>query len=156
MHPRTCPGRAAFHPAGMVRSLNAALVALTLLLAAGCNTPDVNPLDRLPAVSGSALYRERIALTPSAVLEVELLQLRAGAQPAVLGVATITNPGQVPIPFRVVYNPARIQPDVAHAVRARILEAGRVTWATEQPVAVLTHGAPTEGLELLLVRPAAP
>jgi putative lipoprotein len=137
----------------MVRALSAFLTLALLVAAVGCNTTPIDPLDRLPAVAGTVTYRERIALTPLAVLEAELFALPPGGQLQVVGASALTNPGQVPIAFRIVYNPGRIQPSTAYYVRARIIDGNRVAFVTPEPVAVLTLGAPSEGLNLVLAPP---
>ena len=65
----------------------------------------------LPTVGGTAAYRERIALPPDAVLEAELQDVsRADAPAIVLGRFRAGPAGQVPIPFAIPYDPARIGP----------------------------------------------
>ena len=59
--------------------------------------------------------------------------------------------GQVPIPFRIAYDPARIDPAHSYAVRARILVDGRLWFATVDAHRVLTRGQGDE-VELLLRR----
>jgi uncharacterized lipoprotein YbaY len=105
-----------------------------------------------PAVSGQALYRERIALPPTAVFEAVLEDVsRADAPAEVLGEARVAPAGQVPIPFRIAYDPARIDPAHSYAVRARILVDGRLWFTTTDAYRVLTRGQ-GEQVELLLRR----
>src|SRR5690606_17282479 len=54
------------------------------------------------SVSGTATYRERIALPDNAALTVRLLDVtRAGDAPAFLGETVVSPAGQVPIAFRI-------------------------------------------------------
>ena len=61
-------------------------------------------------VVGTVTYRHRIALPPDAVVEVRLQDTsRAGAAARTVGQTTIATSGaQVPIPFRIEFDPAAI------------------------------------------------
>jgi putative lipoprotein len=106
------------------------------------------------AVTGTATYRERIALPPGAVLEVELLDVSRQDAPAVrIAAATIPVQGQVPIAFTLPYDPARIEERSNYAVRAVLRVDGQVAFRTDRAFPVLTRGAGRR-VELLLVRAA--
>ena len=105
---------------------------------------------------GTAAYRERMALPPGAVLEVQLEDIsRADAPAEVLARASILTDRQVPIPFVLGYDPGRINPAHRYAVRATLSLDGPVRWRTDTIHPVLTQGAGTE-VALLLVAAAAP
>ncbi len=109
----------------------------------------------LPAVHGTAAYRERIALPPDAVLEAELQDVsRADAPALVLGSLRAGPAGQVPIPFAIPYDPARLDPARRYVVRARILAGDRLLFTTDTAAPVLTQGA-GDRVNLMLVRAAA-
>ncbi len=104
------------------------------------------------AIAGTATYRERVALPPGAVLEVELLDVSRQDAPAVrIAQAVIPAARQVPITFTLSYDPARIEERSAYAVRAEIRVDGRAAFRTDRRFPVLTRGAGTT-VELLLVR----
>jgi putative lipoprotein len=108
------------------------------------------------AITGTATYRERIALPPGAVLEVELLDTsRADAPATVITTARIEAMTQVPIAFTLRFDPARIEARGSYAVAARLSVNGEVRFRSDRAYPVLTRGAGT-GAELLLVRAAAP
>ncbi len=93
------------------------------------------------AVTGTASYRERIALPPSAVFEATLADVsRADAPAVILGQARVAPGGQVPIAFKIVYDPARIDPAHSYAARARILVGDRLWFTTTEAYLVLTRG----------------
>ncbi len=93
-------------------------------------------------VTGEVFYLERIALTPAAVVQVEVVELAAGGgTESVLGTQTLSSPGQVPIRFSVGVPSERIRPEGSYVVRARITDGGR-TFSTSEPVPVLTQGHP--------------
>ena len=95
------------------------------------------------SVSGSAAYRERMALPPGAVFEAVLEDVsKADAAAEVLGTARIEEPGNPPFDFRIDFDPARIDERHTYAVRARILVDGKLFFTTDQHHPVLTRGAP--------------
>jgi putative lipoprotein len=126
-----------------------ALAAALILLAAPAGAAqDV-------VITGTAAYRERIALPPGAVLEVELRDISRADAPAPLLAATRVAPaGQVPIAFALRVDPARIDPRGRYAVSARLLVDGAVRWRADRVHPVLTGGA-GHAVDLLLVRAAA-
>jgi putative lipoprotein len=106
-------------------------------------------------IRGSAAYRERMALPPGAVLQVELLDIsRADAPAERLAMARIPVEHQVPIDFTLPYDPARIEPSHSYAVRGVIEVEGKPAFRTDTIHPVLTRGA-GEDVALRLVRAAA-
>ncbi len=92
-------------------------------------------------VTGSATYRERVALTPGAVFEATLEEVsRADAPARVIKRVRMRNPGQVPIHFEIPYNPRRIDARRDYILRASIYEDGQLRFATTRATPVLTHG----------------
>lgn len=136
-------------------------IAVSIVLAAGCQTapgPSDGTLEipsgREPdaAVSGSVTYRERIALTPGAMLVVELrdVSLQDAAAPLIAR-QTIENPGQVPIAFRVGFNRADINSRNTYAIQARIIESdGRLAFINDTAYDVITRGN-SSSVDMLLV-----
>jgi len=106
--------------------MNSRYLLLSTLLLAGCSTPGVVPTGggAGAAVSGTVAYRERIALPPTAVIKVQLVDVsRADAPAVVVGEQLIEAGGrQVPFAFKIPYDPARI----------------------DQHYAVITRGAPID------------
>jgi len=112
------------------------------------------PTDPAPGavtqVTGSVTYRERIALTPDAVLVIEVVELTKEGTPGnVISQQTVTAPGQVPIPFSVAVNPQRIRPEGTYVLTARIMDGGR-SFSTQTPVPVLTQGNRSSDVQVLL------
>ncbi|MFZ9039665.1 MAG: YbaY family lipoprotein [Gammaproteobacteria bacterium] len=104
------------------------------------------------SVTGTVGYRERIALTPEAVVEVQLLDVSlADASAKLIAEQTIRPQHQVPIPFELVYDPAEIDARFTYAVRATIRERGRLMFTTDRSYRVLTRGSPSH-VDLVLVR----
>lgn len=103
-------------------------------------------------LTGTATYRERIALPSDSRLIVEISDVSLMDAPSVtIAQNQISTAGQqVPISFTVSYDRARIQPGRRYSVSARILDGrGQLAWITD------THNAlppPGQGIELNLVQ----
>ena len=111
---------------------------LTLLPLPACRTES-------PAVTGTATYQERIALPKDAVFEAALVDVsRAGAPGSVIGMVLAGGPGEPPIPFRIPFDPDRIDSSHRYVIRARLTGDGRVLFLTDRAYPVLTHGAGRE------------
>ncbi len=94
------------------------------------------------SVTGTVTYRQRIALTPEAVVQVELRDVsRGNGQAPLLARQIIRRPGQVPIAFVLDYDPASIEAGHSCALSARIADRGQLQFVTETPVAVSTDAA---------------
>ncbi|WP_191621462.1 YbaY family lipoprotein [Marinihelvus fidelis] len=129
---------------------------------AGCDTTTTSTpetemtQETTSTVSGTALYRERIALPPGAAFEATLEDVSLADAPAkVLGRVGFEAPSGPPIAFEISYDAADIEPRHRYAVRARIEHEGRLMFTTDTHYPVLTQGAP-DTVEMLLVRVATP
>ena len=115
-----------------VRTIGTCLLALCSI---GC---EVNPSSSQAIVSGTATYRERMALPPDAVFEATLEDVsRADAASEVMGRTRIESPGLPPISFTIAYDPARISAGNRYAVRARISRGEQLLFTTDTNYAVL-------------------
>ena len=93
------------------------------------------------AITGTASYRERIALPPDAVFEVTLEEVsRADAPAEIIGRARLEPAGQPPFRFTLRYDPARIEANHSYTVRARITRQDTLLFATDRFYPVLTRG----------------
>lgn len=108
-------------------------------------------------VTGTVGYLARMALPPTAVIEVKLQDVSRMDAPAIpVGEETITlGDRQVPIPFSISYDPAKIDPAHTYAVSARITVDGRLVFITDTSYRVLTAGNPSR-VDLILKPPAKP
>lgn len=132
---------------------------LAALVLAGCagNTPEPASAPRAPAgmeasagrpardvvVTGTVFYVERIALSPRALLQVEVVEDGT----TVVGEQTVSAPGQVPLPFSVAVPAQRVRPEASYTVRARIVDGER-RYSTPEPVPVLTQGHPSDDVRV--------
>ena len=111
-----------------------------------------NGSQRQASLSGTVSYHERLALSPDAVLTVELQDTSyADAPSRVIASQTISGPGQVPIKFDVAYDPGDIDSNNHYSVTARIVESdGRLAFINDTAYEVLTRANPNR-VEMLLV-----
>ncbi len=136
-------------------------VALLLLLAAALTacggaqqaaeqTEIAAPGDSV--VSGTVTYQDRSALPPGAIIAVQLADVSIADAPAtVLATQTITvGDQQAPFPFELAYDPTAVNPGARYAVQARITIDGQLRYATQTIIPVITNGAPTSGVEVLV------
>ena len=105
-------------------------------------------------LSGSAYYRERIALPSNAVFEaaledVSLMDVAA----VVLGKVSIEPAGQPPFVFAIEYNTDDIKPGHRYNVRGKITVDGQLKFITDTMHPVLTAKDPGElKLKMIMVK----
>jgi copper homeostasis protein (lipoprotein) len=108
-------------------------------------------------IRGTAIYRERIALPPDAVLEVALEDVsRADALAQEIGSVRVENPGNPPFNFEIAYDPALIEERQTYAVRAAIRVGDKLMFTTDTVYPVLTRGADDQVELMLKGVPGAP
>jgi uncharacterized lipoprotein YbaY/uncharacterized lipoprotein NlpE involved in copper resistance len=116
------------------------LVALALPLPASAGS-----------LSGTAAYRERIALPPDAVFEAVLIDTAIADAPArELGRVRLQPAGQPPFRFTIPYRDADLTPAGRYAVRATVRQGERLLFTTDTFTPVLA-GGPSQPLSLKLV-----
>ena len=110
------------------------------------------------SVTGTVAYRERVALTDGSTLKVELRDVSyADAEAPLIASQTISDPGLVPIRFRVEYTRDDIDPRNTYSITARITwPDGRLAFINDTVYEVITRGNPNRvDMALVLVQPPA-
>jgi uncharacterized lipoprotein YbaY/heat shock protein HslJ len=136
-------------------------LALAYVMVA-CNDPPESTnaeADRVskPSVTGTVSYRERMALSDRAELNVALLDVsRQDVAATVIAEQTVSNPGQVPIRFELTYDPAKIDERMSYSLRATIHDRGRMVFTSDTHTPVLTRGAGREAHMTLVAVPQSP
>lgn len=103
------------------------------------------------SLTGTALFRERIALPPGTVFEATIEDIaRADAPATVLARTVIEDPGTPPIGFAIDYDAEVLDPRAVYALRATIRHQGRLLFTTDTVTPVLGEDDP-DAVELLLV-----
>lgn len=136
------------------------LISLPVLLlvgiVAGCAGKAL-PTAETGMVTGTVAYRERMALPPDAVVQVQLsdVSLQDVAAQALAETSLSPKGRQVPLPFELRYDPAKVVPGHRYAVRATIRSEGQLLFTTDTHTPVLTEGHPDK-VDLMLVRVTSP
>ena len=129
------------------RQLRWVIWLFAILNIAGCGT-----MTQTEKIQGSVTYRERIALPPTAQLEIVLADVSLADAPyRKISDVKITPAGQVPIQFMIEYDPTKINPSFTYAVMARITEGGKLLFVNDISYQVITRGRPNT-VEMVLKR----
>ena len=120
-----------------------------LLVAAAALAGLVRAEDPSPpaaSVTGQVTYRERSALPPDAVVRVRLEAAGEPERPPrrLSEVEVPAEGKQVPIPFTLSYDAAKILPNKRYQVRAWIRSGDQVLFASRASYPVITRGAPAK------------
>lgn len=84
---------------------------------------------------GKLSYREKIALSPDAVVKVQLWDATDPGNVELVDETTITRPGQVPVRFALHYR--NWNADRRYELTARVVDGGQLRFATPEPIQVL-------------------
>ncbi|MBZ9785203.1 YbaY family lipoprotein [Pseudomonas sp. REP124] len=114
------------------------LLGLALLLGA-CQHPTPAPKASL---DGEVFYLQRIALPPTAILSVSLQDISLADAPAkVIDEQRGPVKGQVPLPFHLSYDPAKVEANHRYSINARIEVDGKLLFITTENHAVRLDGS---------------
>ena len=136
-----------------MRRLVAGLAVALVAALAACTTATVAPQPpAMKTLNGTLSYRLRIAIPSATEATVRLVDVsRADAAATVIAETRFKTQGrQVPLPFRLEYDPARIDPRMRYAVSGELRAGGRILFLNTTRHSVLTHGAPSDNVEILL------
>jgi putative lipoprotein len=116
--------------------------------------PSVGAAQAAGAVTGEVYYLERVLLPPAAQVNVQLQDVSRADAPAIVVSEQNLTPGGVgpPYAFRLPYDPARIQATNTYVVRAQIRAGDQLLFTSTQSYPVITRGAPTSGVRVLVQR----
>lgn len=132
--------------AGML-AVAIALLALPVLASA----QDAN------TVSGTITYRDRVALPANAVVTVQIARVYADRGPEIIAEQSFaTNGAQPPLAYSIAYDPARIDQNASYTVQSDISVNNQVRYSTNTIVPVITSGAPTQNVTMVLVARSLP
>lgn len=96
----------------------------------------------LKTLSGTVNYSVRMALPPTAALEVKLQDVsRADAPALTLGEFKRDNAGQVPIPFALQYDTRQLEPNHTYVLQAAIRDGDRLLFVNDVRNEVFLNGA---------------
>lgn len=125
----------------MVPTARALALSLTALPLAACAT--LGPTEQPVSVTGQITYRERIALPPTAQIEIQLSDVSLMDAPSrTIAQQSFTADGrQVPFAFSLTVDQRPLDPRHSYAVSARITDAsGRLMFITDTRNSVAFDG----------------
>lgn len=134
----------------MIRPVLPLALGLASLSLAACAT--IAPSEKPVAVTGSITYRERIALPPTAQVEIRLDDVSLADAPSrTIAQQNFTADGrQVPFAFRLTVDQRRLDRRHRYAISARITDAaGRLMFITDTNNAVAFDGRPAIDMGML-------
>ena len=137
----------------MVRTARALALSLATLPLAACATL-MPPSEEPVSVTGNITYRERMALPPTAQVEVTLADVSLMDAPSkTIAQQSFTADGrQVPFAFSLTVDERRLDPRHSYAVAARITDAeGKLMFITDTRNSVTFDGAPRIDLGTLVM-----
>ena len=138
-----------------MKNLFPVFLALLFIVPTACKKPEMAKTETgsdTAHVTGTVNYRERMALTQQAVVEVSLQDVSiADAPAALIAQQRITNPGQVPIHFDLSFPPADIDQRRSYSVQVRITDRDQLMFISDTHTPVLTRGAGKE-VSMMLAR----
>ena len=137
------------------RRAHVLLAAMVLAVAASCGVAG-SVLGTGSSVTGTVTYSEQIELTPGATLMVQIRDTSyADASAELIAEQVISDPGKVPIKFKVSYDRDDIDSRNTYSVSARIEESdGRLAFINDTAYDVITRGnAKKVNMVLVLVEP---
>jgi len=111
--------------------------------------------NQVPGVSGTITYEEEVELPGDAVFTVQIINIsQADAAAQVLAEQVIeAEDRQVPIPYKVPYDPAEVDENLQYGVTARIeSNDGTLLFISDTNLPVITNNNPTEDVEIVTVQ----
>ena len=117
------------------------------------------PLNASPgpsSITGTVAYLEQIALPPTAIIQVQLQDVsRAGAPAKTIAQEKITlGDRQMPVPFELKFDAAKIEAKHSYAVSARIVVDDKLRFLTDKAYPVLTRDNPSH--VQMILKPVEP
>ncbi|MFH0265461.1 YbaY family lipoprotein [Vibrio rumoiensis] len=112
-----------------------------------------NEAVNLQSITGSVLYRERIALPDTAVVSVTLedVSLADKAAEVIATDSFVTGGKQVPFEFKLDYDASKIVPNHRYNVRAKIAVDGKLRFTTDTFTPVITDANKTQKVQLMMI-----
>lgn len=135
-------------------SLGLGVMAMGL---SGCQSNELQAMDKgasseQSVISGKVMYRERIALPDTAVLEVKLEDVSLADAPAkVLSEVELPTLGkQVPLTFTLSYDSEQIIDNHRYGLRIKIFDGERLLFTNDYHIGVINDPDTTDYVEAIL------
>lgn len=112
--------------------------------------PPKPPADQpVAVVMGKVTSRQKVALTPDAVLKARLLDITRADAPRAIAEQSVANPGKLPTAFVIGYSRQNVDPKHKYAVQVTVEDRGAVRWKTTAECKPVSEGR-SVGIEIAL------
>ncbi|WP_295895810.1 YbaY family lipoprotein [uncultured Vibrio sp.] len=138
----------------MKKALFAVMSLVLGIILIGCQSSEQQvEATSVDSITGSILYRERIALPENALVTVALQDISLADAPAdIIAVHRFeTNGAQVPFNFDLAYDTSKIKPNHRYSVSARIEVDGKLRFINDTVYSVINDQDETKHVELRLI-----
>lgn len=116
------------------------ILALLMMLA-GCTSPPPPRVEPRPSLNGTVVGPTLTAWPAGAVLELRLVDFtRSDQSPVLIAEQSLSEPGPLPLRFRLPYDPRAIDAQRDYGLECRVMVRGRAVWAAPDLIPVLTRG----------------
>jgi uncharacterized lipoprotein YbaY len=116
-------------------------------------TPMASPVPPTGVLTGTLTYPEPHTLTAGATAAIALVAGKGKVtSTSIVSTQSISPAGQVPIAFKITYDPAQIDPSAVYTVQAGVFD-GDVAWVTSKGIPVITNGVQADVAITLAYRP---
>lgn len=144
-----CSQHASVHRRGRTFALATLLLALFVVVSCA---PVPQPGGALPegVVRGSVTFPDLRPLPANAVVEVQIIDPTVSGYPANVFASTTIQAGALrpPIPFQLVFDPARVREDVDYLIGAQVRSGDNLLYVSQSGQQVLGRDEPRDNLEV--------
>ncbi len=99
-------------------------------------------------VTGTIEFQQKPTFARETIAEVKILDVSLADAPAVtIGMQTIKNLKEGPIPFAIPYDPGLIKPGHRYSLGVRITTKGRLDYINDTSIPILANGAPSKNVK---------
>jgi putative lipoprotein len=134
-----------------VRKMLYLVILSTSVALAGCGNSN-----NKAALTGVIAHTHRISIPADYVITIRIEDTTTADAPGkMIAEQVIKNQAvALPMPFAIVYDPRKINPDHMYSLHAEILDnTGKLLYTNVTSVPVLTHGNPTRDVKVTVVLP---
>jgi putative lipoprotein len=134
-----------------MRKLSILIILSVIVAITGCGKSTSKA-----AITGVIAHTHRMSIPPDDVINIRIEDTTKPDSPG-KKVAEEVIKGQaveLPIPFAIVYDPGKINPDHTYSIRVEILDSsGLLLYTNVTTVPVITHGNPTRDIKVTVILP---
>jgi putative lipoprotein len=137
----------------MRRLLPGLVVLAGLVTPAASADKDKDKDEKKPVLTGKVECKDKAEFTADTVCEIQIQDVSLADAPAkTIAKTTIKDLKEFPIPFEIEYDPALIKPKAEIALSVRISTKGKLEYANDTRIAVITQNKPAKDVVAQVVK----